>query len=239
MGLSKTERGLLRLAQIWWAGFKVLCRWSAFWIILAVLSLPAAGLTYVVGQYAGRILRVASLVLTVPIAFYLTSRYLLLLGDDDRSTPDGQEGAVDVGGSRGVGMWGMIIITIGAAFFVGALLGPPDALSQLMLGAETALLCAIPLLILGRCKFVRGSSESIRTLVCVLVCLLAIVSVQFHLCLHRIVTLERRMHDLADSSQDTSIVSPPEQTQEESGPRLSHVREDRAVCSIGFPPSRK
>ena len=123
-----------------------------------------------------------------------------------------------------------IIITIGAAFFVGALLGPPDTLSQLMLGAEAALLCVIPLLILGRCKFVRGSSESMRTLVCVLVCLLAIVSAQFHLCLHRIVRLERERHGRADSSRQTSIVSPPEQAQEENGLRLSHVREGRAAC---------
>ncbi len=69
----------LRFIHIWWAGFKVFCRWAAFLIVLTILWLPATALVGLVGDYVGQTLGVAFLVLVGPITFYLTSRYLLLL----------------------------------------------------------------------------------------------------------------------------------------------------------------
>jgi hypothetical protein len=75
----------LRLGRMWWAGFKVLCRWCAFGIVLSVLWLPLAGLTRLVGDHVGRNLGIALTIVIAPIPFYLTSRYLLLLGDEDQA----------------------------------------------------------------------------------------------------------------------------------------------------------
>jgi len=75
-----------------------------------------------------------------------------------------------------------IVISIAAAFLIsGALLGPPDVLSQAVLGIEGAVLCAIPLLILSRYEFVKSSSKQIQTLICVLVCTISILMVTCHM----------------------------------------------------------
>jgi hypothetical protein len=80
-----------------------------------------------------------------------------------------------------------IVISTAVAFLIsGALLGPPDAVSQIMLGIEGALLCAIPLVILGRRDFVRSSSSQIQTLVCVLVCTISVLTVTCHMGWRRI-----------------------------------------------------
>ena len=88
---------LLKLVRIWWAGFKVLCRWLAFWIVLVLLSLPAMGLAALVGDYAGYLLGTVFFVLIVPIVFYLTSKYLLLLGDNDRDGRQREESPTNAG----------------------------------------------------------------------------------------------------------------------------------------------
>ena len=75
-----------------------------------------------------------------------------------------------------------IVISIAAAFLIsGALLGPPDAISQAVLGLEGVILCAVPLLILGKREFVKLSSKQIQTLVCVLVCTISILMVTCHM----------------------------------------------------------
>jgi hypothetical protein len=75
---------LIQFARLWWAGFKVLCRWLAFSIVLWILWFPAMGLTWLVGDVAGHVLGIAFFVSIVPVVLYFTSKYLLLLGDNDR-----------------------------------------------------------------------------------------------------------------------------------------------------------
>ena len=96
MDTGKTSAGLMwRLARVWWAGFKVFCRWCAFGIVLSVLWLPLAGLTRLVGNHIGRNVGIVLTILAVSILFHLTSRYLLLLGDEDRGKAGGGEGPTD------------------------------------------------------------------------------------------------------------------------------------------------
>ncbi|MHC4165914.1 MAG: hypothetical protein ACYSWQ_03040 [Planctomycetota bacterium] len=81
----------LKLVQVWWAGFKVLCRWCAFAIVLAILSVPAMALADLVHSWAGYVVGIIFVLFVVPIVFYLTSRYLLLLGDNaPELTHDGE-----------------------------------------------------------------------------------------------------------------------------------------------------
>jgi hypothetical protein len=89
----------------------VFCRWAAFCLVLTVLWLPMVALVNLVGDVAGRILGTAFLVLVAPIVFYLTSRYLLLLGDEDRATVENKGGPTDAGERRGYGLGRKITIT--------------------------------------------------------------------------------------------------------------------------------
>lgn len=73
---------LLKIVYIWWTGFKVLCRWCAFAIVLTILSAPAMALADFVHSRAGYVVGMIFLLFIVPIVFCLTSKYLLLLGDN-------------------------------------------------------------------------------------------------------------------------------------------------------------
>jgi hypothetical protein len=69
-----------------------------------------------------------------------------------------------------------IVISTIAAFILGPLLfAPPDPLSMLVLGGAAAFLCAVPLLVLARFSFVKSASTSVHTLLCILVCLVAVL----------------------------------------------------------------
>jgi len=164
---------LLKLVQIWWAGFKVACRLGALGIVLTIFFLPALGLTILSGEYAGRILIVVLGVLVFPIVLYPTSRYLLLSGGNGRDVAEGKD----------YGMRDKIIISTVASFCIISFLSPPDAVTQLTLGYAGAFLCAVTLLILARCNFMKSSSKYLQTLVCVLVCMVSVSLV--YLCLFR------------------------------------------------------
>lgn len=70
-----------------------------------------------------------------------------------------------------------IIVTTIIAYFVGSFLFLGDALTSLVFGIESAFLCCVSLLILNRRKFVKSSPNSMHTLVCVLVCMVSVLSV--------------------------------------------------------------
>jgi hypothetical protein len=70
-----------------------------------------------------------------------------------------------------------IIISAVIVYLVGSFLARFDPLSSLVYGIESVFLCCITLLILSRRKFVKSSSNSIHTLVCVLVCIISVLSV--------------------------------------------------------------
>ncbi len=74
-----------------------------------------------------------------------------------------------------------IIISTAVSFYIWGLLGPPDHISQVVFGIMGAILCAIPLLILSRCEFVKSASKPVHTLVCVLVCMISILTVTCHM----------------------------------------------------------
>jgi hypothetical protein len=76
----------LRFVYLWRTGFRVPCRWGAFGLVLGALWLPVAGLTSLIDSHAGRSTGVVFMILIAPIPFYFASRYLLLLGDRDRTT---------------------------------------------------------------------------------------------------------------------------------------------------------
>lgn len=70
-----------------------------------------------------------------------------------------------------------IIISAVIVYLVGSILAPFDALASLVFGIESVFLCCILLLILSRRKFVKSSSNSVHTLVCILVCIISVLSV--------------------------------------------------------------
>ncbi len=70
-----------------------------------------------------------------------------------------------------------IIVTTVIVFLVGSFFVPGDPLSSLVFGIESAFLCCVSLLILARRKFVKSSSNSMHTLVCILVCIISVLSV--------------------------------------------------------------
>ena len=71
-----------------------------------------------------------------------------------------------------------IIISIFIAYIISFIFSPPDILSQFIFGFESAFICCISLLILSKQKFVKSSSNSMHTLVCVLVCMISIFLVE-------------------------------------------------------------
>ncbi|MCP4614059.1 MAG: hypothetical protein GY845_35680 [Planctomycetes bacterium] len=70
-----------------------------------------------------------------------------------------------------------IIVTTIIAYFVGSFLFLGDALTSLVFGIESAFLCCVSMLILNRRKFVKSSPNSMHTLVCILVCIVSVLSV--------------------------------------------------------------
>jgi hypothetical protein len=68
-----------------------------------------------------------------------------------------------------------IIIYSIIAFVLSFLLGPSDIISQFMLGLLSVFFCVITLLILARFSFVKVSSPSMKTLVCILICIISIL----------------------------------------------------------------
>jgi len=188
----ETNRNLLlRLADIWWAGVKVFLRWCSFYIVLTVLWLPPMGLAYLAGERAGRILGVAMIILWGPITFYLASRYLHLLREDDNDSVP-QEGPPPVTETGANKMRTKINVSMLVAFFISALLlSPPDHLSQLFNGVAAALLCGIPLVVLARLGFVKSASSSMQGLVAALVCIVAVLLLACFLFMQMIISREK------------------------------------------------
>jgi len=167
---------VLGFARMWWAGLKVLCRWFAFYIVLAILSLPVTGLAYLIGDRAEGIPLVVFVILVTPIVFYLTSNYLLLLGDEEQAVAK-DEGPAGGHAPRDHRLRMKILVSTGAAFVSFFFLTPsPDPLSVLIPGAAAAFVCGVSLLVLAQFHFMKSSPNSVQTLVCVLVCLGAILS---------------------------------------------------------------
>lgn len=81
-----------------------------------------------------------------------------------------------------------IIISTMIAFFISFVLGPADAISQLTYGVISAFLCCAALLILARFKFVKSSPSSIHTIVCILVCIVSVLSIHIWM-LYKIITV--------------------------------------------------
>ena len=171
---------LLKIVRIWWVGFKVACRWGAFYMVLTILFLPVAGLTALVGDNAGGILSVVlavAIVLIVPIVFYLTSKYLLLLGGDDQDVTEGNENTPHAGTGSNRRMRDKVMISTVVAFCISTWLSPPDAVAALVFGFGSAFLCGAALLILARSNFMKSSSRSMQALVCILVCILSVLPI--------------------------------------------------------------
>ena len=94
-----------------------------------------------------------------------------------------------------------IIISTIVAHCICYFLGPPDMISQLVNGLTAALICAVPLQILARCGFVKASSRSVHTLLCVLVCMISVLSVA---CYILALSATSRAHEFADQPEVSS-----------------------------------
>jgi hypothetical protein len=178
MESMKANQNLSRwLVGTWWAGVKLLLRWTAVSVVLAIFWLPLMPLTYFIGEQAGGVLRVAFFVLCAPIVFYLTARYLHLVSEDDRDVNLCQESASPAAQRNEGGMRRKIAIGGVMAFFMGALLlsPSPDPFSALVIGVAGAILCWVPLLVLARFRFMKSASPSVQTLIVAVVCILAVL----------------------------------------------------------------
>ena len=94
-----------------------------------------------------------------------------------------------------------VLISTIVAFCIGYLLGPPDMISELVYGLIAALLCAVPLLIFARCGFVKASSRSVQTLICILVCVISVLSVA---CCMLTLAVTHRAHEFVESPKVSS-----------------------------------
>ncbi|MEN6426658.1 MAG: hypothetical protein ABFE13_14960 [Phycisphaerales bacterium] len=166
----------LRLARVWWTGFKVFCRWCAFGIVLWLFWLPLAGLAYLVDDYVAGSLAFVLAILLAPIPFYFTSKYLRLLDDRDEDTTQDRGSPPEVIGRKGKALVTKVLISMAVAFLCACFLTPPDLISTISLGVPMAFLCGISLLILSRFRFMKSASPSMQTLVCVLACAAAVSS---------------------------------------------------------------
>lgn len=209
----------LKFVRIWWAGFKVFCRWMAFYIVLAIVFLPAAGLVVLVGDNAGGIFSVALvlvIILVVPIVFYLASKYLLLLSDDDRDVAQGEENPPPSGTGSNAQMRGrilkrstVIIMLVAAPYaflVVAAILTPsPDAFSQIAMALMMTVICGILAFIVSRFKSFGQTPESIKRLIVAFVCLL---SITMTVCITSFLDRIHRYRDSSVSSVSSSSSEP-------------------------------
>jgi hypothetical protein len=118
-----------------------------------------------------------------------------------------------------------IVLSTAAAFLISGVLGPPspDPFSSLVLGVEAAFLCAIPLLILSRLNVMKSASKSVHTLVCVLVCMVAVLSAECFL----LMMVVKHRHEVDSHAlvlnQDRRVASTGLSTAEERSLPLTHV----------------
>jgi hypothetical protein len=105
-------------------------------------------------------------------------------------------------------MKGKVVIATIAAFLIsGWGLSGPDPFTAIVLGFAAAILCCVPLLILAGRKFVQRSPNAMQTLVCVLVCMVAV------LLLHYVLLVER----FTRPRNPPVVSSPQRQTSPENG----------------------
>jgi hypothetical protein len=102
-------------------------------------------------------------------------------------------------------MWLKILIATNVAWFAGFVLAPNDVLSALVYSALAGFLCAVPLLILGRFAFVKTASKLVHTLVCSLVCLVAILFLMCYMLTLSLHNAQRRLYRATASSPDPSV----------------------------------
>jgi hypothetical protein len=88
-----------------------------------------------------------------------------------------------------------IFVAAVIAYAITVLLGPRDMISQITFGAMASMLCLIPLLILARLAFFKNAPKPMHTLVCVLVCMVAVLSIFCHMLMLRITQDTREFQD--------------------------------------------
>jgi Na+(H+)/acetate symporter ActP len=106
-----------------------------------------------------------------------------------------------------------IIISTGVASFIGFVAAPGgDPLSAIASGFIVAFLSFVPLLILSRYQFMKSSTGSVQTLVCVLVCMLALSVLACTRMAHRIAYLNDQLDSYRRApAVESSPDSPEEQ----------------------------
>ena len=129
------------------------------------------------------------------------------------------------------------------AFFISVVLGPPDTISQLTYGVISAFLCCAVLLILARFKFVKSSPNSMHILVCILVCIVSISSIQIWMLYKRIVFNANPFPDSimysVSSSASYATFSIGNLLIVNSSNRIDNSSEETeyVICSVDFPKS--
>lgn len=126
-----------------------------------------------------------------------------------------RERAVSPGEGRAA-MTTRIIITTAVAFAIAInpLIGPRDVFSQLLSGVIIVFLCFVPLFVLSRFHFMKSAAGSVQTLVCVLICMLALLSLMCFVMGNRIASLHDRLDSYTNTpSVESSADTPEEQSQ--------------------------
>jgi len=120
-----------------------------------------------------------------------------------------------------------IVIAIMIAFVVGPQLAYSgrDPFNFLVGGSEAALLCAVPLLILARSAFMKTASKSVQTLVCGLICVVAILLLTCQSLAVRVGRQQRELNERARSSSEISAAVRVEDTSDD----MPSGRDSRSV----------
>ncbi len=95
----------------------------------------------------------------------------------------------------------------GVVFLVASVLAPPDVITQLTLGIGAVLLCAVPLWFLARCGFVQSASPAVHTLLCVLVALVAVLTVHCYQLRMSVRSRNQNIEELWDRLEVSEVVA--------------------------------
>jgi len=101
----------------------------------------------------------------------------------------------------------VVFVVAASRFFCG-----PDAISQLVIGVAAVVMCFVPLFVLSRRQFIKSAAGSVQTLVCVLVAMIALLSVFSMLMYCRTVSLWQNLNNCRSTS---SVESAPALAEEQ------------------------
>ena len=195
----------------------MMCRWFAFGIVLTFLFFPATLLSEFVYSLAGHIVSITYVLLVVPIVFYITSRYLLLLGDNAPDMTHDSESAykenqhgqevpkVQVSQPTAKPVFPDALLLLLVFIIAAAIITPPDVLCQIVAAAEMLILYGTVIFIISRFKSFQQTPDTMKKVIKILLCLFTISIVFCGLLFQRQYHLSKKLSEQHSTTESTEI----------------------------------